>query len=119
MEVQGGRNMDVRVLAAKRSVVRRGVRAKLAKAMKRRRTIVQQVRDTDLPTKVYRSITMGMIAVILAGGAWFLNDLSQSVRSLAVDMADMKGKIGVITYIQSEQGKKLDSLEKKVEGLRK
>lgn len=83
------------------------------------RSFKRQVAETDLPTKVYRTATGFMMTLIIAGGAWFLNDLSGAVKDLSRDINAVKIDVGRITYIQQEQSKRFDSLERKVERLQK
>lgn len=87
--------------------------------MKRRRTLKQEYTETDRWTKFYRSGMAAAVAIIMAGGGWYMNGLSDSIKALSDGMVDLKIRVGQITYIQQEQSKKFDSLERKVEGLRK
>lgn len=79
----------------------------------------REIRDTDLPTKFYRSGMAFAVGLIIAGGGYFLDNLASKIDGVARGMYDVRVNVAKIEAIQIEQNRRFEGLERKFEKLNK
>lgn len=87
--------------------------------MAKKKTLHQQVSETDMPTKFYRTGMALSVAVIMGFGGWYFTRLTGTVDQIVERVIGIERKQDKSEYIQIEQSKKIDDLQKEIRKLQK
>ena len=87
--------------------------------MAKRKRLAQQISDTDMPTKFYRTGMALSVAVIMGFGGWYFTRLTNTLDSVWERVIGIERKQDKSEYIQIEQSKKIDDLQREIRKLQK
>ena len=83
------------------------------------RSLGEQMTDTDMPTKFYRSGMAIAVTIIMAFGGWYLNRITSAVDVIGERVNGVERKQDRLEYIANEFGKKFDELQRDIKKLHK